>query len=185
MKTCAYCGKENEDAAEVCAGCHTNEFKKPTDSPVKQHDAKDAPADIRLRDVLTDPTRLFRALVVLSTATYAIWYFQLLLAGRFISERTWDALLWQSFGALLPTPPPMLGWLLLLLSVALAVGLWMFSKSARMVYAALCAFWIATSPLGGVQVNTAFGSFLLLLSNMSAGALLVMAYTSPLKERFE
>jgi hypothetical protein len=28
MKTCAYCGHENEDAADFCVGCGTNEFKE-------------------------------------------------------------------------------------------------------------------------------------------------------------
>lgn len=27
MKICAYCGRENEDTALLCAGCGTNEFK--------------------------------------------------------------------------------------------------------------------------------------------------------------
>lgn len=143
------------------------------------------PSDtVRVRDILTDPVRLFRALIVISTATYVICFFQLLLAGGLIPQSTLDALSWHGSGALLQMPPAV-GWLLLLLSVAVAVGLWMFSKSARIVFAAFSVFWIVTSFLGGVQVQTAFGSFLLLLTNMADGAILVMAYTSPLKERFE
>ena len=183
MKPCAYCGKENEDGAATCAECGTDAFKTTMDAPVVAQSVQ--PSDtVRLRDILTDSVRLFRALVVISTVTYVIWFFHLLLAGGLISQSTWDALSWQGFGALLPMPPAF-NWLFLLLSVAVAVGLWMFSKSARIVFAAFSAFWIIMSLLGGLAVQAAFGSFLLLLTNMAGGAILVMAYTSPLKERFE
>lgn len=181
MKQCAYCGKDNEDTAVVCAECGTDVFKTTT---VPSFEQQSATSDIRLRDILTNPVRLFRGLVIISTVTYTIWFFQFLLAGRLISQDTWDALSWYGFGALLPMPPGF-GWLFLLLSAAVAFGLWVFSKSARLVFAAFSAFWIVMSLLGGVQVQTAFGSFLLLLSNMADGAILVMAYTLPLKERFE
>jgi len=184
MKPCAYCGKENEDGAATCAECGTNSFKMTTDAPVAPRGAESAEGQLRLRDILTNPVRLFRTLVVTSTVAYVIWFFQLLLANRLISQGTWDALSWQGFGALLPMPPAF-GWLFLVLFAAVAVGLWTFSKSARLVFVALSVFWILTAPLGGVQVQTAFGSFLLLLTNLADGAILVMAYTAPLKERFE
>ena len=136
------------------------------------------------RDILTDPLQLFRALVLVSTVAYVGWFFQLLLTGSLISQETWDALSWSGFGALLPLSPR-LGWLLLLLSLAVTVGMWTFSKSARLVFAALSAFWLLTTFLGGVQVQTASGAVLLMVSHMADGAILVMAYTSPLKERFQ
>lgn len=184
MKACAYCGKENEDAAVACAACGTDSFKTTTDDPAAPPNRDRTSSEPRLRDILADPLRLFRTLVVSSTIAYGIWFFQFILGGALISQSTWDALSWQGSGALLPTPPAF-AWLFLLLSVAVAVGLCMFSRSARSVFAALSAFWIMMSLLGGVQVQTAFGSFLLLLSNMADGAILVMAYTPPLKQRFE
>ncbi len=101
-----------------------------------------------------------------------------------ISKRTWDALSWGGDGALLRLPPAF-PWLFLLLYLAAAVGLWMFSKSARFVFLMLTAFFVVTSPLGGVQVQTALGSFLLQLTNLADGAILVLAYTTALKQRFE
>ena len=176
MKLCAYCGKENGDDAAVCVECGTEFATQPPNGGSTE-------SEIRVREILTDPVRLFRALVLVSTISYLVWFFQLLLGGPLISASTWDALSWHGYGALLPLPER-LCWLFLLLFVAVAVGLWTFSKSARLVFAMLAAFFIVTCPLGGVQVQTAFGSFLLLLTNMADGAILVMAYTPPLKERF-
>jgi hypothetical protein len=177
MKSCAYCGRGNDNGAAVCAECGT-EFAAQLQS------ADNMESEIRVRQILADPVRLFRVVVLVSTIAYLVWFFHLLLGSRLISDGTRDALSWQGYGALLPMPER-LGWLFLLLFVAVAVGLWMFSRSARLVFVMLTAFFIVTYPLGGVQVQTAFDSFLLLLNNMADGALLVMAYTAPLKERFE
>jgi hypothetical protein len=143
----------------------------------------DAPPVMRVV-IPADPVRLFRALVLTSTGTYLLLFFEPLLGRRLISSDTRNALSWHGYGALLPLPER-LGWLFLLLFVAVAVGLWTFSKSARLVFAMLAAFFLVTCPLAGVQVQTAFGSSLLLLTNMADGAILVMAYTAPLQKRFK
>lgn len=181
MKPCAYCGKENDLTSAVCAECGT-EFATQLE-PQPQSDAGQK-AGIRPREILTEPVQMFRALVLLSIIAYLVWFFQLLLGARMISDGTWDALAWQGYGALLPMPPR-LGWLILILFLAVSVGLWTFSRSARLVFVMLTVFWIATCPLGGLQVQTAFGSFLLLLLNLANGGMLVLAYTAPLKEKFE
>jgi hypothetical protein len=176
MRSCAYCGKENDVDAAVCVECGTEFLTQP-------QNGGSTVSEIRVREILTDPVRLFRALVLVSTVTYLFCFFQLSLGGRLISAGTWDALSWHGYGALLPLSER-LGWLFLLLFVAVAVGLLTFSKSARLVFAMLAAFFIVMCLLGGVQVQTAYGSFFLLLTNMADGAILVMAYTAPLKERF-
>ena len=177
MKSCAYCGKENEDDAAGCVECGTEFAMQPQNKG-------GAESETRLGHILTDHVRLFRILVLVSAITYLVWFLQLLVGGRLISEGTWDALSWRGYGALLP-PPERLAWLSLLLFMAVAVGLWTFSRSARLVFTMLSAYFILTSPLDGVQVQTALGSFLLLLTNMADGAILVMAYTTPLREKFE
>lgn len=177
MKSCAYCGKANEDAATACAGCGTTFEAEP-------NEVDNGQAEMGLRHIVGDPVRLFRALVLVSTGTFLIWFFHLLAGNRFISEATWDVLAWNGYGALLPLPAR-LAWLFLLLYVAVAAGLWMFSGPARLVFTALIAFTVITSLLGGLSVQTAFGSFLLWLTNLADGAILVLAYTPPLKERFE
>ena len=54
-----------------------------------------------------------------------------------------------------------------------------------MVFTLLICFSALVTLLAGVQVQTAFGSFLLYFINLADGAIIAMAYTSPLRERFE
>jgi hypothetical protein len=183
MKACAYCGKENQDSAVSCAECGTDSFNSTADTPAASPTTESAPSELRLRDILADPAKLFRALVVISTVNYLIWFFQLVLGGRLISPGTWDALSWNGYGALLPFPEK-IWWLMMLLSVAVAVGLFHFSKSARLVFTCLIGFFGVARLLAGVQVETALDSLLGYITNIADGAVIVMAYTSPLRERF-
>ncbi len=189
MKTCAYCGKENDDAALACPGCGRDIFQNPTEPPAFASQPSEAPEREQslaefVREVATDPTRLFRALVLLSTGTFVVWFLELYLFKRWIAPGTWDALAWRGHGARLLLPSGIL-WLWFLLWLAVAVGLWNFNKSARTVYALFTGFEILTSLLGGVAVQTPLGNGLSYISILSAGALLLMAYTTPLKAKFD
>lgn len=188
MKTCAYCGKENEDGAVACAECGTSGFKVAAEpsSPPPLLSTYSNPAQAfsaLIRGLLADPPLLFRALVILSTSTYVLWFLFLSVFSRAISPGVWDALAWDGYGALLPLPESVC-WLFFLLNLAVAFGLWNFSKSARLTYVMLTIFDVVISPFGGVYVETAMGSFLAYVCNLAAGAILVMTYTPPLKEKF-
>ena len=177
MKPCSYCGKDNEDGSVTCAECGTEFSSQPgsVGDPEKQ---------IRFQQILADPVRLFRVLVVVSTVTYVIWYFQLQVGAGMLSEETWGALSWHGYGAVFSIPPGVT-WLIFFLFLVVTVGLWTFCNSARLLFAMLAGFLTVMTIFGGIQVDTAFGSFLLGLTNMADGAILIMAYTAPLKERFE
>jgi hypothetical protein len=95
----------------------------------------------------------------------------------------WDALEWDGYGAWLPLPGS-ISWLLFILNLAVAFGLWTFSKHARLVFTMLTGFYIILSLLGGVCVQTSLESFLCYFGNLADGAILVLAYTSPLREKF-
>jgi hypothetical protein len=184
MKSCAYCGKENDDTAVACGECGTSEFKgDPTvekgPPPVA---ASESPS--RWRDLLSDPARRFKAVVIVATVANLLWFFQFRLWGRLISRGTYEALSWEGYGALLRLPPS-IAWLSMLLTVAVAIGLCTFSRSARLVFTLLTAFFTVMFLLLGVQVDTAFGSFLSFIATMADGAILVMAYTPPLQNRFQ
>lgn len=184
MKSCDYCGQANDDAAAVCAGCGTTAFQPISEVSAPPPGPKAMLPAFRLREITNDPVQLFRALVLLSTISYLVWFFHLLVGGSLLSQETWDALAWQGVGAWL-TIPPSFAWLFLLVSVAVSVGLWSFSASARWVFAALSVFSVITSLLGGIQVQTALGSYLGTMAGMANGAILVMAYTPPLRQQFE
>jgi hypothetical protein len=183
LKPCAYCGKENEDLAAFCAECGTTEFKLPPATAPGLPSPPPPQEQWTLRDGFTDPVQLFRVLIIASTLSYIIWFFQHYLFGRLVSQEVWDALSWSGYGSVLQLPTG-IGWLWMLVSVAAAVGLCSFSKSARMVFTLLIVFDAVLTLLGGVVVNIALGSFLGLVETMADGAILVMAYTSPLKDRF-
>lgn len=183
MKTCAYCGRENVDQSRRCAECGNSEFKALGTLPANEAITENQRSKTELRDILSDPSRFFRALVVVSTVTYLIWFFHNYLFGQFISDETHAALSWQGYGALFRLPESF-KWLSMLLFIALAIGLWNFSKSARLVFTSLLAFFAFTSLFQGLATETAFSWFLAYISNLADGAILVMAYTSPLKNKF-
>lgn len=183
MKSCTYCGKENQDTAGACVECGTSSFYDTTSTGARSPVAKDLFGETTLRSIITSPPRLFRALIILATSTYLIYWFQLLLGKGLISHDVWDALSWDGYEALLTIPDSVL-WLLMLLWVAVTVGLYGFSKAARFVFLWLTLFSTVTALLGGVTVQTAFGTFLCLITNLADGAILAMAYSTPLKERF-
>lgn len=183
MKQCKYCGKEQEEVVAVCDGCGTTEFRTPSPPPPAGTDPGPAPVELWTGNPLNDAVHLFRLVIILWTVGYLVWFFHLLLGQRFISEEAWDALAWTGFNAWLPMPSSV-AWLFLLLSVSLAVGLWFFSKSARLVFAAMSTFWLFASLLGGIQVQLPVGAYLQSLVNLASGAILVLAFTPPLKHRF-
>ncbi|MDQ3332720.1 MAG: hypothetical protein M3552_19080 [Planctomycetota bacterium] len=131
--------------------------------------------------------RAFRALVVTSTTaflgyialTWLLWYQH----DDLISQETWNALQWYGYDAIVFLPAP-LWYLKRVLHVAAAVGLFRFSRPARLIYTALVAFDTAMLPLIGLQVETPVAEFLLTVSYLADGAILAMAWGLPLKDRF-
>ena len=123
-------------------------------------------------------------LVLITNVAYLMWFFQFLYIGSFITPTTWTILSWHGYGALLRMPDR-LDWLFTFLTIIVAIGLWSFSRSARIVYTWTILFSFVMTFFAGVEVQTAFGSSLLLVCNLADGAILVMAYTQPLKTRFE
>jgi hypothetical protein len=182
MKPCSYCGRENEDAASICAECGTatsrNDAPAPS-APVQMMGRTTTP----IEKLLNDPVRLFRTLVALSTGSYVLCFFEFHLFGGFVSPEMWSIVRASGADALLPLPARV-GWLIFILYLAVAVGLWTFAASARTLFAALTAFWLLTALLSGTQVQTAVSAVFALVTALADGAILVMAYTLPLKQRF-
>jgi len=85
--------------------------------------------------------------------------------------------------AILPLPTFVIG-LFLLLWVAAAIGLWQFNRHARLGFLLLTATSVALTALGGVAVQLPFEEVLEYAVALMDGAILAMAYFSPLKGRF-
>lgn len=112
-----------------------------------------------------------------------LWFFLPFLQSRFIAQDTAIALSWDGYGALLPLPRSIV-WLSMLLYVAVAIGLYSFSASARLLFLLLTAFWAVAALIGGLHVYSAFGAFLGGIVGLGDGAMLALAYVSPLRKRF-
>lgn len=182
-KTGAQSGQEQADAAAVGGAGGSVGLTGAAPAAVASPDRPGQRTEAHGRGIGHDAPRLFRALVLIATVADLVWFLELLVAEPWISPELWDAFSWQSYGAVLLFPQSV-GWLFMLVSVAVAVGLYAFSRSARTVYGFLLVFGVTAALLGGVQVCTAFGCWMSTLGTMADGAILLMAYTAPLKGRF-
>ncbi len=183
MKLCAYCGKENEDAATRCVQCGSESFKTDTAATTAPPHAVASPPDSRLRDILADPAKLFRALVIGANGAYVLSVLAPYVESRFFSYDTID-LLNRNGQAALFTLPTGIYWLITLLYLAIAVGLYHFSASARAAFAIFVLAFGVLILFRGVAITSPFVGFLALVTAMADGAILLLAYATPLKERF-
>lgn len=84
----------------------------------------------------------------------------------------------------LPTPLLLAGVVLLLLWVVSWVTLWRFSSPAPYLYAAVWAGSLVLGPLGGPHISTGVGESFSVMSSSVTGAILALAFLSPLREEF-
>jgi hypothetical protein len=128
--------------------------------------------------------RLFQTLVVASTASYVIWFF-LPQWSSHLSDPEYRLAELSGFGAVLPVDHPLYygTWFVLWLIAALA--LLFFQNWARHLYLVLSVLELILAPFSGFSVqaplDSLFGSAALLMD----GAILAMAYLSPLAQHFE
>jgi hypothetical protein len=185
MKICTYCGRKNKDSAHGCVECGTNDFKSDAAmAPTPAQAVEEPPPDLRLRDILTDQARLFRTLVIIGNGAFILTLIAPYVESHFLSFDTIE-LLNRNQEAALITLPGGISWLTTFLYLAIAVGLYQFSASAR---AAFVIFLVGFSVLGlftGVSIVSPIVGFLGAVSLMTDGAILLLAYATPLKEKFE
>lgn len=183
MKTCAYCGKENEHSATRCVECGTESFKSDTAvAAAPQHAAPSSP-ELRLRDILTDQAKLFRALVIVANGAYLLSVLAPYVESHFLAYDSIDLINRNGYAALF-TIPTSVSWLTTLLYLAIAVGLYHFSASARTLFAIFTVAFGALVLFSGVAITSPVVGFLALVTAMADGAILLLAFATPLKERF-
>jgi len=183
MKLCGHCGKENEDPAIVCAECGAREFKGIVASPDVQTVFPPRDSKLWLREIVADPVRLFRALVILANAAYVISAFAPFFEPAFMAPEVEDLLNQHGHGAIF-TMPGSVFWLSTLLYLAIAVGLYQFSASARAAFAVLTVGFGVLLLFSGVAISSPLVGFLTSITAMADGAILLLAYATPLRERF-
>jgi hypothetical protein len=142
------------------------------------------PSGFRLQHLYLDAVSRFRVILVVGLICYLLYVAGIWVFWRNLSADMADAVGWSGFGAALAFPP-VVYWATVALWIAATVGVYFFIPGARLLYAFLVGFNMFTMLVGGVGVNLPAESFLLYLTNMSDGAVLVLAYWSPLRKRFQ
>jgi uncharacterized membrane protein YvbJ len=79
LKTCTYCGAQNEDTAAVCAVCATQLLAVDSSTPQP------------FLRVFSDPVARFRIVVILSTVCYLLYLFGPWVFWRNLSDETYNA----------------------------------------------------------------------------------------------
>ena len=125
--------------------------------------------------------RLFQKLVICSTMFFVGWLSLYWTLESRLPEETRNALAWNGYGAELPMSATV-WWFVAVLRVLLAVGLCQFSREARGIFVVVEVFYGVSGLLGGLAVATGTGIFLSYLNNLTEGAVLVLAFTPPLRE---
>jgi uncharacterized membrane protein len=105
------------------------------------------------------------------------------LEPRFLSYDTIDLLNRNGHAALF-TMPTSVSWLIMLLYLAVAVGLYHFSAAARTVFAILIVAFGVLVLVSGVIISSPLVGFLALVTGMADGAILLLAYATPLEKSF-
>jgi hypothetical protein len=184
MKVCSYCGRENKDSATSCVECGTDGFKSDAAVAPEPSQAGASPPDLSLRDILTDQAKLFRALVIIGNGAFILSVLAPYVESRFLSYDTIE-LLNRSGEAALITLPSGIYWLTTLLYLAIAVGLYQFSASARVAFVIFLLGFGVLALFSGVSITSPIVGFLGMVTAMADGAILLLAYATPLKARFE
>lgn len=186
MKECSYCGRLNDDSAAACGGCGGVEFKSESSTAGEPEPRAGRPRFTALnwRDWLANPVALYRTLIVISFGALVLWFLLPSVDGYFLSDETNYILGAQGYGAILPIPVR-ISWMVFFINLAVAPGLWFFCLSARWVYVSIIIFFVAVKPLAGVQVETSLSSFIGYIMTLADGALLILSFTSPIRQKFE
>ena len=165
---CPMCGHVNATDAVACTACGHGEVEQEWPAAADPQRANG---------------RLFRVLVVFSIVCYLLLLAELFAAPALYSLATLEALSWNWHGEIVAIPP-FWAWVKVALYMVATVSLYRFSWPGRLVYTSLLALSALLAPLSGIFVSVGIGSLLSTLICMADGAILVMAWTTPLRERF-
>jgi hypothetical protein len=171
VKTCSYCGAGTEDTASACSQCGIT---------FSGHASQRA---FILRHLYLDPDSRFRVILVVGLVSYLLNIAGAWVLWRNLPGDTADAVAWAGFGAVLALPP-VVQWATVALWIAATIGIYFFIPAARLLYTFLVGFAMFTTLVGGVHVNLPVEAFLIYVASISDGAVLVLAYWSPLRKLF-
>ncbi len=124
---------------------------------------------------------LYRGLIIISLATYALWWFEPYIFDY--ESSVMSILLMGGYGAKfqLDITGEYLFTVWFLIS---CIGLWFYQKWARASFTTYLLFSLALAPFGGVSVYSGFSNFISSIGGMADSILLFMAYFSTISIKF-
>jgi len=172
MKSCPSCGKEVQDSAAPSS-------ERGTESQA----SSPAPSVLQRREAPGDSIKLFRVLVLVGNGAYLLSSIVPYVESRFMSDETLHLLERSGHGALV-TLPPGIYWLMVALYMAMAVGLYQFSASARTGFTIFTLAMPVLNLFTGVGVTSPLCLFLGGITAMADGGILLLAHFTTLRTRF-
>ncbi len=133
--------------------------------------------------------RLFQIFVVTATVSYVVWFFfpyiSAGLANPLYLEIEQRAGEYAGFGALLPVHHPLYYGTWLGLWLIASVGLFFFQNWARHLFLILYVVGTLLIPLSGFSAQGPMENFFGQIATVLDGAILALAYLSPLAQNFQ
>jgi hypothetical protein len=132
--------------------------------------------------------RLFQALVVVSTLSYSLWFFFPYIVQHLANDLYRDIASrlgqYDGYGAFLPVHHPLYYWPWFGFWLIASIGLFFFQNWAKNLFLFLNVLGLVLAPLGGFSVRGPLASLLAELTTVLDGAILALAYLSPLAAAF-
>jgi len=129
---------------------------------------------------------LFRYLVLLSIALYAVWFIIPYFSAQLYSSDTYDALSWAGFGATFSFEIlTVISYGFLAMFGVVSLGLIYFKNWARLGFSVLIAFSVLAPIIYGISVETEVESFLGQVITLVDGVLLALMYFSSISSEFD
>lgn len=127
--------------------------------------------------------RLFRVLVLASTATYCVWFFLPILPS-YPSGEEYQLTQHSGYRAILPVENALYFNTWFVLSIISAIGMFLIQNWARHLFLALATLNVVAAPLSGFLVQSPIDVMLSTTNLLLDGAIMALAYISPLSQRF-
>lgn len=189
-RTCQHCGETIEKEFDSCWRCSkgAEDGEGNGDGGLKESGGKTENGEYRKRGDKEENevggAVFFRLTVMISMTLYATFVVIPWIQVRWMSKEALDAITWNGFEAI-GLMPSGLYWFFSLVTLLAQAGLLFFSREARFFYSGTVVFWALLVLLSGIVVFTSLDALLSHVILLLNGGILAMAFTSPLRERFE
>lgn len=130
--------------------------------------------------------KLFRLLIILSSAAYIIWFFQPYYPTGLYTEEIRDLLGADGYSGmdLLLKYSVEIGWAWLILYLISAIGIFLYIKAARILFTILFFLALLLPLLYGVSVQSHIDVVLINIMSSSDAVILYMCYLSSITSKF-